>query len=93
MAAISVYSFFSVTCQLITLHDNTAYNSVEIVWNTEPQDLVFMYPYMLAFTEHTVEIRMSSNGSLMQTIDVPDLHLFSSKVSINCVHARLYVAW
>ena len=70
------------TCQLITLHESTAYNSVEIMWNTEPQDLVYMPPYMLAFTEHTVEIRMASNGSLMQTINVPDLKLLSSKVGV-----------
>ena len=70
------------TCQVITLHDGTAYNSMEIIWNTEPQDLVYLYPYMLSFTEHTVEIRMASNGSLMQTISVPDLRLISSKVFI-----------
>lgn len=71
---------FLVTCQVITLHDGTAYNSMEIIWNTEPQHLVYLYPYMLAFTEHAIEIRMATNGSLMQTISVPDLRLISSKV-------------
>ena len=28
-----------VTCHLITLHDGTAYNSVELVWNSEPKDI------------------------------------------------------
>ena len=70
-----------VTSQLITLHDHTAYNSSEIVWNSEPVQVVCLPPYMLAFTEHTVEIRKASNGSLMQTISVPDLKLLSAKVS------------
>ena len=57
-----------------------AYNSTEIVWNAEPKDVVYMSPYMLAFTADTVEIRIASNGSLIQTIAVPDLHLLSKKV-------------
>lgn len=73
----------AVTCQLITLHDGTAYNSSEIMWNTEPQNLVYLYPYVLSFTEHTIEVRMASNGALMQTISVPDLKLISAKVSKN----------
>lgn len=66
--------------QLITLHESTAYNSLEIMWNTEPQAVVYLQPYMVAFTEHTVEVRMASNGALMQTINVPDLKLLSAKV-------------
>ena len=80
---IYVRIFFSVvTSQLISLHDHTAYNSMEIAWNSEPVTVTYLPPYMLAFTEHTVEIRMASNGSLMQTINVPDLKLLSSKVSV-----------
>ena len=70
----------TVTCQLVTLHDGMAYNSTEIVWNAEPKDVVYMSPYVLAFTADTVEIRMASNGSLIQTIAVPDLQLLSKKV-------------
>ena len=69
-----------VTCQLVILHDGMAYNSTEIVWNAEPKDVVYMSPYVLAFTADTVEIRMASNGSLIQTIAVPDLHFLSKKV-------------
>ena len=76
-------NIISVTSQLIALNDGTSYNSVEIVWNAEPKSLVHMYPYILAFTANTVEIRMASNGSLMQTIQVPDLHLISMKVQLH----------
>jgi hypothetical protein len=71
---------YAVVSQLITLHDSTAYNSLEIVWNTEPLGVVYLHPYMVAFTEHTLEVRMASNGSLMQTVSVPDLKLISAKV-------------
>ena len=73
----------AVTSQLITLRGHTAYNCMEIVWNSEPQMVVYLPPYMLAFTEGTVEIRLACNGSLMQTINVPDLKLLSSKVSVS----------
>ena len=69
------------TCQLITLQDGMAYSSTEIIWNAEPKQVVYMSPYVLAFTADTVEIRMASNGSLIQTIAVPDLQLLSQKVS------------
>ena len=36
---------------------------------------------MLAFTIDTIEIRIISNGSLIQSIDVPDLKLISHKVT------------
>ena len=117
----------AVTSQLITLHDGTAYNSSEIVWNAEPKSLgkpplppppppqhthtrfvqcvcappppplscclpaaVYMHPYVLAFTASTVEIRLASNGSLMQTIDVPKPHLFSMKVCAQDIIILMY---
>ncbi len=76
----SLSSLYTVTCQLVTINDGTAYNSVEIIWNAEPRNLVYMPPYLLAFTSSTIEIRMASNGSLMQTIQTPDLKLISMKV-------------
>jgi hypothetical protein len=70
---------YNLTSQLITLHDGTAYNSAEVVWNSEPRNIVCMTPYMLAFMANTLEIRMASNGSLIQTLNIPDLHLITSK--------------
>ena len=75
------------TCQLITINDSSAYNSVEIVWNAEPRNLVYMPPYLLAFTASTIEIRMASNGSLMQTIPTPDLKLISMKVGLQLLYS------
>ena len=41
-----------------------------------------MSPHVLAFTADIVEIRMVSNGSLIQTIAVPDLQLLSKKIHV-----------
>lgn len=43
---------------------------------------VYMAPYMLAFTSNSIEIRKADNGSLMQTINSPDVHMFSHKVMV-----------
>ena len=43
--------------------------------------LVYKYPYLLAFTEDAVEIRTTSNGSLVKNIGAPNLHLISYKVN------------
>ena len=55
-----------------------------------PNRSVCMSPYMLAFTANTLEIRMSSNGSLIQTINIPDLHLISCKVHMHTQHAHTH---
>ena len=41
---------------------------------------VYKYPYLLSFTDDAVEIRTTSNGSLVKNIGAPDLHLISYKV-------------
>lgn len=44
--------------------------------------LVYKYPYLLSFTNDAVEIRTTSNGSLVKNIGAPNLHLISHKVKI-----------
>ena len=47
---------------------------------------VCMTPYVMGFMANILEIRMASNGSLIQTINIPDLHVISSKVSVtSCI--------
>ena len=41
---------------------------------------VYKYPYLLSFTDDAVEIRTTSNGSLVKNIGALDLHLISYKV-------------
>ena len=50
-------------------------------WHSiDTSSAVYMAPYMLAFTSNSIEIRKADNGSLMQTINAPDVHMFSHKV-------------
>jgi len=43
---------------------------------------VCAFPYVMAFTADTIEIRLIVNGNLVHTMSMPDLTLISSKVDI-----------
>lgn len=70
------------TTLLLSLSDSALSTSSKIVWNSEPKNIVYMAPYILAFTSNSIEIRKADNGSLMQTINAPDVHMFSHKGDI-----------
>ena len=50
-------------------------------WNSEPQAIVCAFPYILAFTPDTIEIRLIINGSLVHSMTMPRLTHITSKVS------------
>lgn len=41
---------------------------------------VCAFPYILAFTQDTMEIRLIINGNLVHTMSMPDLSLITAKV-------------
>ncbi|PVD22442.1 hypothetical protein C0Q70_18255 [Pomacea canaliculata] len=51
-------------------------------WNAEPQSIVCAFPYVMAFTSDTIEIRLIINGNLVHTTTMPDLTLITSKCDI-----------
>ncbi|XP_070176881.1 GTPase-activating Rap/Ran-GAP domain-like protein 3 [Littorina saxatilis] len=51
-------------------------------WNSEPQSIVCAFPYVMAFTPDTIEIRLIINGNLVHTTTMPDLTLITSKCDI-----------
>ncbi len=52
-----------------------------IEWNSVPTfGVVCAFPYILAFSSDSIEFRYAVNGSLLQTLCLPDLNLLSSKV-------------
>uniref|UniRef100_A0A3B4TYM8 GTPase-activating Rap/Ran-GAP domain-like protein 3 n=1 Tax=Seriola dumerili TaxID=41447 RepID=A0A3B4TYM8_SERDU len=51
-------------------------------WNQMPNAIVCAFPYILAFTTDSIEIRLVVNGNLVYTAVVPELQLASSRVSI-----------
>ena len=51
-------------------------------WNSVPLSVICAFPYILAFSTDAIEFRYAVNGSLLQTLCMPELKLISSKVSI-----------
>ncbi|XP_060769198.1 GTPase-activating Rap/Ran-GAP domain-like protein 3 isoform X5 [Neoarius graeffei] len=51
-------------------------------WNQMPNGIVCAFPYILAFTTDSIEIRLVVNGNLVYTAVVPELHLIASRSDI-----------
>ncbi|NWU46893.1 GARL3 protein, partial [Dromas ardeola] len=51
-------------------------------WNQVPYAVVCAFPYILAFTTDSIEIRLVVNGNLVHTAVVPDLQLVASRSDI-----------
>ncbi|XP_072344634.1 GTPase-activating Rap/Ran-GAP domain-like protein 3 isoform X4 [Scyliorhinus torazame] len=51
-------------------------------WNQVPNDIVCVFPYILAFTTDSIEIRLVVNGNLVHTAVMLDLHLTASQSDI-----------
>ena len=67
-----------------------------IEWNSVPLSVICAFPYILAFSTDAIEFRYAVNGSLLQTLCLPELKLISAKVSlllvltlISCVHLKI----
>ncbi|XP_076091518.1 GTPase-activating Rap/Ran-GAP domain-like protein 3 isoform X2 [Mytilus galloprovincialis] len=57
-------------------------NDFDFHWNSEPKSIVCAFPYVLAFTQDTIEIRLIINGNLVHTMTMPDISLITSKNDI-----------
>ncbi|XP_006818781.1 GTPase-activating Rap/Ran-GAP domain-like protein 3 [Saccoglossus kowalevskii] len=51
----------------------------DIHWNSPPTAVVCAFPYILAFTPDTIEIRLVVNGNLVNEMTMPRLSLITSK--------------
>ncbi|XP_014459050.1 GTPase-activating Rap/Ran-GAP domain-like protein 3 isoform X6 [Alligator mississippiensis] len=51
-------------------------------WNQVPYSVVCAFPYILAFTTDSIEIRLVVNGNLVHTAVVPELQLVASRLDI-----------
>nr|XP_046230618.1 GTPase-activating Rap/Ran-GAP domain-like protein 3 isoform X3 [Scatophagus argus] len=51
-------------------------------WNQMPNAIVCAFPYILAFTTDSIEIRLVVNGNLVYTAVVPELQLVASRSDI-----------
>ncbi|XP_077001490.1 GTPase-activating Rap/Ran-GAP domain-like protein 3 isoform X2 [Tamandua tetradactyla] len=54
----------------------------QFCWNQGPYAIVCAFPYLLAFTTDSIEIRLVVNGNLVHTAVVPQLQLVASRSDI-----------
>ncbi|KAM7392602.1 hypothetical protein PAMA_007627 [Pampus argenteus] len=62
------------------IHSNTS--DFHFSWNQMPNAIVCAFPYILAFTTDSIEIRLVVNGNLVYTAVVPELQLAASRSDI-----------
>ncbi|XP_020284932.1 GTPase-activating Rap/Ran-GAP domain-like protein 3 isoform X2 [Pseudomyrmex gracilis] len=68
------------TCHFQKLaEDSTASTEFDFNWNSMPTVVACAFPYVIAFTNDTMEIRLIINGNLVHTITMPNLSLITSK--------------
>eukprot|EP00111_Clytia_hemisphaerica_P002541 TCONS_00007245-protein len=72
------YSHSSV---FVRLRDNIT-EIVSFFWNNAPKDIVCAFPYILGFSENSIEIRLMVNGNLVHTHCVPHMKLITAKNDI-----------
>ena len=54
----------------------------QIYWNCQPNSVIMAFPFIIALSSDSMEIRSPVNGSLLQTLNLPKLKLLSSKEDI-----------
>uniref|UniRef100_A0A8C8VDQ9 GTPase-activating Rap/Ran-GAP domain-like protein 3 n=1 Tax=Pelusios castaneus TaxID=367368 RepID=A0A8C8VDQ9_9SAUR len=60
----------------------TSASDFHFSWNQVPYAIVCAFPYILAFTTDSIEIRLVVNGNLVHTAVLPELQLVASKSDI-----------
>ncbi|KAK0180091.1 hypothetical protein PV327_005769 [Microctonus hyperodae] len=71
------------TCHFQKLSEDTAASTeFDFNWNSVPIAVACAFPYVIAFTTDTMEIRLIINGNLVHTIAMPNLMLITSKRDI-----------
>jgi CNH domain len=67
----------------VTAEDcKTSTSEFDFTWNTSPTSIVCAFPYVIAFTADSMEIRLLVNGNLVHTVSMADLQLITSKRDI-----------
>lgn len=62
--------------------ESAAPTDFDFKWNSVPIAIACAFPYVIAFTADTMEIRLIINGNLVHTIAMPNLSLITSKRDI-----------
>ncbi|XP_034235197.1 GTPase-activating Rap/Ran-GAP domain-like protein 3 isoform X2 [Thrips palmi] len=70
------------TCHFQKLSEARTTTEFDFHWNSVPCAIVCAFPYIIAFTQDSMEIRLVINGNLVQTMVMPKLALITSKNDI-----------
>jgi len=54
----------------------------DVRWTSRPHAVTYVYPYLLGFTESTIEVATMINGSLVKTIDMPGCQFLCNRGGI-----------
>ncbi|KAF2361378.1 Rap GTPase activating protein domain [Trinorchestia longiramus] len=89
VAAIDIYE--DDEAELLLCYNNTCHfqkltedcsTDFDFQWNSVPEAIVCAFPYILAFTHDSIEIRLVINGNLVQTMVMPNLTFITNKSDI-----------
>ncbi|XP_026479610.1 GTPase-activating Rap/Ran-GAP domain-like protein 3 [Ctenocephalides felis] len=64
------------------IEDGGSTTEYDFYWNTVPSSIVCAFPYIIAFTSDSMEIRLLVNGNLVHTLSMPRLQLLASKSDV-----------
>lgn len=81
MNDIQIFSFTD-TCHFQKLQEENKTNEFDFHWNTSPSSIVCAFPYIIAFTSDSIEIRLLVNGNLVHVVTMAELQLITSKRDI-----------
>lgn len=77
-----LFDFSADTCHFQKLQEESKSNEFDFHWNTSPTSIVCAFPYIIAFTPDSIEIRLLVNGNLVHTATMADLQMITSKRDI-----------
>ncbi|XP_037029821.1 GTPase-activating Rap/Ran-GAP domain-like protein 3 isoform X2 [Bradysia coprophila] len=70
------------TCHFQKLQEDNKTTEFDFHWNTSPTSVVCAFPYIIALTSDSMEIRLLVNGNLVHIVQMADLQLITSKRDI-----------
>lgn len=62
--------------------EGTPSRDYDVRWTSRPHAVAYVYPYLLGFTESTVEVATMINGSLVKTMDMPGCQFLCNRGGI-----------
>lgn len=79
---LSHLSPFADTCHFQKLNEENTCSEFDFNWNSSPQTVICAFPYVIAFTNETMEIRLLVNGNLVHMATMAELKLITNKKDI-----------